>query len=218
MRLRFVAGCAALVLLSAAAADAGEWNSNDGKVRLCLTGDGTFTEVPHPPPSAQAIWVSADRRTRLIFVTQGAPTDLHLNRADLEQGTLNAFPGGSILSTVESSVAGIPMFTIEGIDKSKTLYFQQSILAMNGVVYKLMAAGPARISSDPNVAAVFQSITVPHPTPPAPPPAGETPLETPAGHAASVNVAELGWAVLAVATVVYFVTRKRKGSKPPPLP
>jgi hypothetical protein len=134
------------------------------------------------------------------------PGNTVLYAKDLEQGTLNAFPGGSIDSSTQDTQNGVTFFTISGTDKTKKLHFQQELMSFNGTNYKVMAAGPGVIASDPRLEAVFQSITILKPV-----------TDVPARQLSSYELGrltgEIGVGVLVVAGLIVLVIRQNSSSK-----
>ncbi|MDB5327953.1 MAG: hypothetical protein JWM57_3522, partial [Phycisphaerales bacterium] len=144
----------------------------------------------------------ADDSARLMFLALPNPNNIPLERAGLEEGTLKELPGGTLLSTAESSVRGIPLFTVAAKDHQK-LYLQQSVIAFDGVTYKVIAAGTMPISSDPRFISLFQSLNVLVPSPVAP-------VSKLSGHDISVKVGKIGIYALLIAGVIVISRRSRK--------
>jgi len=189
-----------LVLISFAARAAG-WTSPDGKLSFDLPADGSLAEVDNPPAPATAIWMTADGSARLMFMSQANPGNTSLRLAGLTEGTLAQFPGSTVVSSNETSLGGARVYTIAAQIKAGG-YIQQSIVAFNGVVYKIMAMGPVPVSSDPRLSVAFKSMKVLDPNPIAPPEAKMS------GHEMSMMIAKIGFVVLVIAAVVKAMRRK----------
>jgi hypothetical protein len=200
-----------LILFSASLAGATGWTSPDGKLGFDLPADGSMIEVKNPPPPAVAMWNTADGTGRLLFLTQPYPQTAPLDQAGLERGTLSQLPGGAILSSKRTALRGVPTITIAATGSQK-VYVQQTVLAFNGMAYKVIAAGPSKGFVDSHFATVFQSITVLDPAP-------VIPRAKLSGHDAAIMMSEIGWGVLIVAGVSLAIRRAhRNRSKPPVLP
>jgi hypothetical protein len=186
--------------LMSCAVQAAGWTSPDGKVAFDLPGDGSLMEVNNPPAPATAMWSTADGSAQLMFLSQANPDNTPLLRAALVEGTLKQFPGSTLVSSDETSVGGVRVYTIAASIKPAG-YIQQSIVAFNGMVYKLMAIGPTQISTDPRLSGAFGSMKVLDPAPVAP-------EHKMSGHEISTMVAKVGFVVLVIAAVVRAVRRK----------
>jgi len=202
--MRFMTFAIALLSFSLLARAAG-WTSPDGKLSFNLPTDGSLIEVKSPPVPAVAMWNTADGTSRLVFIAQANPNNTPLNQAGLEQGSLNQLSGGTLLSSTQTQLAGVPAYTI-AVTGPQKIYIQQTVLAFSGTFYKVMAAGPKRISDDPHFAGVFKTITVLDTSPAVP---GSQAL---AEHELSVKMAAGAFFILIVASVIYAVRRQ---SKPP---
>ena len=201
--MKYLAVAGILMLLWAVSrAQATNWTSPDGKLGFNLPSDGSLVEVKNPPQPATAMWNSADGAARLLFIAQPNPQNMPLEQAGLEEGTIKQFPGGKILSSQRATLGGVPAFTIAATGSQK-IYLQQTVLTFGGTFYKVMAAGPTPISSDPRFANVFNSVTVLDPNP-------VVPGSHLSDHDLSVKAGEIGFAVLLIAAVVMFVRRSTR--------
>jgi hypothetical protein len=187
-------GVGLLLGLMSCAAQGASWTSPDGKLAFDLPGDGALVEVTNPPAPATAMWDTADGNARLMLLSQANPDNTPLIRAALVEGTLNQFPGSTLISSDETSVGGVRVYTIAARIKPAG-YLQQSIVAFNGMVYKLMAVGPTQISEDPRLSGAFSSMKVLDPDPVAP-------KHKMSGQELSMMVAKIGFIVLAIAAVI----------------
>jgi hypothetical protein len=189
-----------LVLISFAVRAAG-WTSPDGKLSFDLPADGSLVEMDNPPAPATAIWMTADGSARLMFLSQANPGNSSLRLAGLTEGTVAQFPGATVISSNETSMGGARVYTIAAQIKGGG-YIQQSIVAFNGVVYKMMAMGPVEVSSDPRLSIAFGSVKVLDPNPIAPP---EPKMS---GHETSMMIAKIGFIVIIIAAVAKTMRRK----------
>jgi hypothetical protein len=213
MRMMRAVEAALIILLLAPFVEAANWTSPDGKLSFQLPDDGSLIPSKNPPAPATAMWTTADGGLRLIFIVTPNPQNAPLDRSGLEEGTVHALPGGRLLSSSQASVNGVPVYTIAVTDG--TTFIQQSVLAFNGVVYKLMAAAPTAISSSPALAVTFSSLKIPGPAPAIPSAAR---AENTSEHSVSVSIAQVGWTLLLIAAgVSIFFRSQRKKRKSPPV-
>ncbi len=189
------------------------WSSPDGNVSVTIPSDGSFVVVPNPPAPAIVLWQLSDG-TRVFIAKADNPQNIPLEKAGLEEGTLNQVPG-TLISSVETSLKGVPVFTIavRGNIQGHSIYAMQKIAAFDSVVYKLMVGGPVDCTSDPRIVPVFDSFTIlsANPRVPAAPKSSN-----PFSHERSVGIAQIGWTVLFIALIVV-VIRKVISSGPKPM-
>ena len=150
------------------------------------------------------LWELTDK-TRVLVARADFPQNVPLEKAGLEEGTLNQIPG-KLISSVQTSINGVPVYTIavHGTVQGQSIFGMQKIVAFNGVCYKLMAGGTSDCSTDPRIVPVFNSFTILDPNPRVP---RASTSRNPFSHARSVGIAEIGWAVLFLALLA-FVIRK----------
>lgn len=148
-------------------AQAATWKSPDGNLSFDLPSDGSLVEVKNPPAPAVAIWETRSGGGRLVFLSQPNAQNHALILPALEKGTREAFPGATITSSTETSQNGVPIFTIAASIKPGG-YVQQTIVAFNHTLYKLMAAGQKPIATDPHFSVSFQSFKILDPAPSSP--------------------------------------------------
>src|SRR5437762_3545395 len=109
---RVIFGVGLLWALVSCAVHAATWTSPDGKLAFDLPGDGSLVEVKDPPAPATAMWETADGSARLMFLSQANPQNTPLIPAALVEGTLKQFPGSTLVSSNETSVGGVRVYTI----------------------------------------------------------------------------------------------------------
>lgn len=208
--------CATLLLILGIASVSKAWTSPDGAISVVIPGDGSLIEVPNPPAPAMAIWEGTQEQVRILVLTVDHPANARLDRAGLEEGTLNESKG-TLISSTAHDLRGVPIYVIsaKGTIDGQQLYLMQTIAAFNGKVYKLMVAGPSDVTQSAMVRSVFSSfdIVAPNPLPPS------APKTDPLSHRSSVNIAQIGWAVLGVALAVYLIRKiiasgAKQASKP----
>jgi hypothetical protein len=192
-----------MLLYMAAFSQATNWKSPDGKLGFDLPSDGSLIEVKNPPAPAVAMWETADHNARLLFLTQPNPKNIPLEQAGLEEGTISQLPGGKILSSNRTTLGDVPTYTIAATGSQK-IYLHQIVLAFDGTVYKVMAAGATPISDDPHLAGVFKSVTVLDPAP-------DIPGKTFSSHELSKKAGAIGVIVLVIAALA---RRNQRGRQP----
>jgi hypothetical protein len=223
------------VLLPAGFARGAEWVSPDGQVAIAAPAAGRFTQEPSTEPPGLVRWVSNDATTVIAVIQAPMPANAPLERAGLEEGTLNQLKRGRVVSSTAWTISGVPAHTIvaQGNLGGADMFLAQVIVAFDGQVYKLVTASPADPLADADVGPVLRSLRILNPSPVAP--AAAASPASPAGPAApapksqwdrtnqlSVKIAEVAFLILAVA-VIAAVIRKRARRRaatvlPPPLP
>ena len=205
--MRFGKVCLALILCLAGVASAATWTSPDRMVSFDVPTTAGLIPIKDPPAPAIALWEAIDGQSRLVFVISPNPKNTPIDKAGLEEGTVTQFPGGSIVSSTVTTISGVHVYTIAATNSTKDAYLQQSIANFNGSVYKLMAAGPKPIASDPRLNGSFASFNILDPN-----------AKEPGGmsmHDWSKSLGGIGLAVLVVGGIFAMSRRAMKPKRPP---
>ncbi|QDU58605.1 hypothetical protein [Aeoliella mucimassa] len=156
LRTLTIIGC-----LLAVPVEAAEWKSADSKLSVEIPDESKFVIGEADPPIA-AIWISNDETIKLSVVEVPMPPGVKLIQSSAEEGLAEEM-GGEIIESSSRQLNGHDVYfmTCHGTIQDTELYFSQSIAAIEGKVYKLMAIGMGRdIRGDADVHRFFDSLQI----------------------------------------------------------
>jgi len=193
-----------------------QWTTKDGIISVTAPDSSRFQQQ-EPTPPMSVLWVSNDGVIRLAVVEIPMPKkNMPLIRSSLEKGAAEELHG-KIVASSKSQQGNQPIFTMTvASDANGTpVFLSQSVAAVNGKAYKVMAVGVTKDTrSDPDAMSFVASYKIDPAAASGPAPTGasnENPQRADQSliDALSQKIGGISLLVLIVCLAVVLITRKK---------